>query len=164
MVFPTFFNLSLNFAIRSSWSEPQSAPGLVFADWIELSQLCCKEYNQSDFSIDHLVMSMCRVFSCVFGRGYLLWPVCSLGKTLLSIGTGYSRFLILPSTKWQNIISILAVFTEGSGAIQWAVHNAWLNWTRSLELRAGPKVRGKSVGCLGILPVFQEHSRVRGCI
>ena len=35
-VFPTFFNLSLNLAIRSSWSEPQSAPGLVFADCIEL--------------------------------------------------------------------------------------------------------------------------------
>ena len=31
MVFPTFFNLSLHLAIRSSWSEPQSAPGLVFA-------------------------------------------------------------------------------------------------------------------------------------
>ena len=29
MVFPTFFNLSLNLAIRSSWSEPHSAPGLV---------------------------------------------------------------------------------------------------------------------------------------
>ena len=29
MVFPTLFNLSLNFAIRSSWSEPQSAPSLV---------------------------------------------------------------------------------------------------------------------------------------
>ena len=28
MVFPTLFNLSLNLAIRSSWSEPQSAPGL----------------------------------------------------------------------------------------------------------------------------------------
>ena len=28
MVLPTFFNLSLNLAIRSSWSEPQSAPGL----------------------------------------------------------------------------------------------------------------------------------------
>ena len=26
---PTFFNLSLNLAIRSSWSEPQSAPSLV---------------------------------------------------------------------------------------------------------------------------------------
>ena len=28
VVFPTFFNLSLNFAIRSSWFEPQAAPGL----------------------------------------------------------------------------------------------------------------------------------------
>ena len=25
-------------------------------------------------------MSMCRVFFCVVGRGYLLWPVRSLGK------------------------------------------------------------------------------------
>ena len=25
---------------------------------------------------------MCRVFSCVVGRGCLLWPMCSLGKTL----------------------------------------------------------------------------------
>ena len=31
VVFPTFFSLSLNLAIRSSWSEPQSTPGLVFA-------------------------------------------------------------------------------------------------------------------------------------
>ena len=30
-------------------------------------------------------MSMCRVFSCVVGRGCLLWPVRSLGKTLLSL-------------------------------------------------------------------------------
>ena len=35
----------------------------------------CKEYNQSDFSVDHPVMSMCRVISWVVGRGYLLWPV-----------------------------------------------------------------------------------------
>ena len=27
--FPTFFSLSLKFAIRSSWSEPQSAPGFA---------------------------------------------------------------------------------------------------------------------------------------
>ena len=39
VIFPTFFNLSLNLAIRSSWSEPQSAPSLVFADWIELLHL-----------------------------------------------------------------------------------------------------------------------------
>ena len=36
VVFPTFFNLSLNLAIRSSW---QSAPCLVFADCIELLHL-----------------------------------------------------------------------------------------------------------------------------
>ena len=36
VVFLTSFILSLNFAIRSSQFEPQSAPGLVFADFIEL--------------------------------------------------------------------------------------------------------------------------------
>ena len=39
VVFPVFFSLSLNFAIRSSWSEPQSAPSLVFADCIQLLHL-----------------------------------------------------------------------------------------------------------------------------
>ena len=29
----------------------------------------CKEYNQSALGIDHLVMSMCRVFFCAVGRG-----------------------------------------------------------------------------------------------
>ena len=42
--------------------------GLVFADSIELLHLWCKDYNQFDFSIDHLVMSMCRVVFCVVGR------------------------------------------------------------------------------------------------
>ena len=35
----TFFTLSLNLAIRSSWSEPQPAFGLVFADCIKLLHL-----------------------------------------------------------------------------------------------------------------------------
>ena len=39
VVFSTFFNLSLQCAVRSSWSEPQSAPSLVFADCIELLHL-----------------------------------------------------------------------------------------------------------------------------
>ena len=34
-----YFNLSLNFAIISSWSEPQSTPSLVFADCVELLHL-----------------------------------------------------------------------------------------------------------------------------
>ena len=39
LISPTVFNLSLNLAIRSSWSEPQSSPGLVFADCIEVLYL-----------------------------------------------------------------------------------------------------------------------------
>ena len=78
-----FFNLSLNFS-RRSHGLSQSAPGLVLTDCIELLYLWLKEYKQSDFDVDHLVMSMCRVFFCVVGRGCLLWPVHSPGKTLLA--------------------------------------------------------------------------------
>ena len=84
MVFPTLFNLSLNFAIRSWWSEPQSVPGYVFADCIELLHLHCKKYNQSHFGIDHLVMSMCTDISYLVGRGCLQLPVHSLDKTMLA--------------------------------------------------------------------------------
>ena len=59
MVFPTFFNLSLNFAVRSSWTEPQSVPVLFLLNVSSFSTFGYKEYNQSGFSIDHLVMSMC---------------------------------------------------------------------------------------------------------
>ena len=99
-----FFSFSLNLAIRSSWSEPQSAPSLVFADCI-VSIFGCKEYNQSDFVIDHLVMSMCRVFSFVFERGCLLWPVHSLGKTLLA-------FALLHSIFQGHICLLLQVFLD----------------------------------------------------
>ena len=36
---PVFFTLNLNFVMRSWWSEPQSAPGLVFADHKQLLHL-----------------------------------------------------------------------------------------------------------------------------
>ena len=99
------FNLSLNLAIRSSWSEPQLAPSLVFADCTELLIFGCKEYNQSDFGIDHLVMSMYRVFSCVVGRGCLLWPVHFLGKTLLA-------FALLHSVLQGQMCLLLQVFPD----------------------------------------------------
>ena len=56
--------------------------------WLYRASPSLVAYNQSDFSIDHLVMSICRVFSCVVGRGCLVWQmgVCHfLGKTLLSL-------------------------------------------------------------------------------
>ena len=42
MVFSTLFSFSLNLAIRSSRSEPQSATGLVFANCIELLHMTAK--------------------------------------------------------------------------------------------------------------------------
>ena len=48
---------------------PQSPPGLFFADCIELLHPWCKEYNQSDFSVDHLVMFLFRVFSVLLEEG-----------------------------------------------------------------------------------------------
>ena len=85
VLFPTFFNLRMNFAIWSSSSEPQAAPSLVFADCIELPHFHLQEYNHFDFGVDYLVMSMCRIISCVVGRGRLLWPVCPLGKGLIAV-------------------------------------------------------------------------------
>ena len=82
--FLVFFSLSFNFAITSWWTELQSAPGFVFADCIQLSILGYKEHSQFDFGIDHLVMSMCKVVSCVVEKGYLLWLVHSLGRIQLT--------------------------------------------------------------------------------
>ena len=63
-------------SIRSSWSEPQSAPGLVFADCIELPIFACKEYNQSDFSVDHLVTI--PVF--LLGKFHRQWSLVGYGQ------------------------------------------------------------------------------------
>ena len=49
MVFPHFFNLSLNLVIRSSWSEPQSSPALVFSVKLGICKyiLCSQRWRSS---------------------------------------------------------------------------------------------------------------------
>ena len=42
------------------------------------------------------MMSMCTVFSCVVGRGCLLWPLCSPGKILLA----FSLFILYSKAKF----------------------------------------------------------------
>ena len=81
VVFPTFFNLSLNMAIRSSWSEPVSSrscfcwlyrasPSLAAKYIINLILVLTIWWCPCiESSLDHLVMSMYRVFSCVVGIG-----------------------------------------------------------------------------------------------
>ena len=98
---------------------------LVAKRWTRLSDLAqiffikllsifgCKEYNQFDFGIDHLVMSMYRVFSCVIGRGCLLWPVHSLGKTLISLCpascyTPRPNLPVTPGMSWLPTFAFLS--------------------------------------------------------
>ena len=84
--FTCFLQFKREFCKENSWSEPQTVPGHVKTTltlW-SFSIFGCKEYNQSDFGVDHLVMSMCRVVSCGVGRGCVLWPEYSLEKTLFA--------------------------------------------------------------------------------
>ena len=83
MVFPTFFNLSLNLAIRSLWSEPQSALCLIFVDCIELLHLGWKEYNQSGFLLS------------------IWWCPCLKSSVVL-----WKRvFAMISVFSWQNSVS-----------------------------------------------------------
>ena len=57
------------------------------------------------------MMSMYRVFSCVVGRGYLLWPVHSLGQTLLAFAllhfcTPRPNLPFIPVISWLPTFSL----------------------------------------------------------
>ena len=123
MVFSTFFNFSLNLAIRGSWSKPQSTTSLIFTDCIELLHLWLKEYTQSDSGINHLVMSMCRVISFVVGRGCLLWPGHSPGTTLFT-------FALLHFVFQGQICLLLQVSLDflllHSSPLWWKGHLFWV--------------------------------------
>ena len=51
---------------------PQSAPGLVFADCIQLLHLQLQKYKQSDLGIDHLVMCMLKSSLCCWKKVYTM--------------------------------------------------------------------------------------------
>ena len=79
MVFPNFFNLSLNFAIRSSWSEPQSAPGLGF----------CLLYRTSPFLAAKNIISLISVLT-------IWWCPCAESSlVLLEEGVCYDQCVLL---------------------------------------------------------------------
>ena len=79
-----FFHRFGLLCLKDVWYSFLPIPVLFWLTVYSFSIFGYKEHNQFDFVIDHLVLSMCRVFSCVIGRGCLLWPVCSLAKTLLA--------------------------------------------------------------------------------
>ena len=77
-------------------------------------------------------MSMCRFFSCVVGRGCLLWPVHFLGKTLLA-------FALLHFVLQGQIRPLLQVFLDflllRSSPLSW---KGRLFWVLVLEGLVGP--------------------------
>ena len=82
-----------------------------------------KECNQSHFSINHLLLSMCKVVSCVVGRGCVLWPGHSLGKPLLACA-------LLHFILQGQICLLLQVFLDflplHSSPLKWKGHLFWV--------------------------------------
>ena len=68
-LFSRFSLVKLNFADDLSHSQFQV---LFLLTVYSFSIFGHKKCNQFDFGIDHLVMSMCKVASCVVKKGYLL--------------------------------------------------------------------------------------------
>ena len=105
VVFPTFFNLSLNLAIRSSWSEPQSAPSLVFADCIELLHLWLQRIQSIWFwcwpSGDVHVLSL---LLCYWKRVFVMtsafsWQI-SVSLCLASFRISRPNLPVTPGPSW----------------------------------------------------------------
>ena len=83
--FPYFLQLKSEFGNQKLmiWARVSSRSSFLLTVY-SFSIFICKERNQSDFGIDHLVRSLCSFVSGVVGWGCLLWLVHSLGKTLLA--------------------------------------------------------------------------------
>ena len=105
--------------------------------WLYSFSMCgCKEYNQSDFGIGHLLMSMCRVFSCAAGRGEFavtsvfswqncinFWPAsfCS-PRPNLPVTLDISRVLTFAfQSPIMKRTSFLGVFLEGLVGLHWTI-------------------------------------------
>ena len=97
-------------------------------------------------------MSMCRVISCVFGRGCLLWPVHPLGKTLLAFSDMVSSNKKLLETiselkKVANtVLAMTSVFSwQNSLSLFWYSFKQYQDWKRLLTLTL-PAPRSSGAG------------------
>ena len=124
-----FFHLSLNFAKElMEWATVSSRS--CFCCLYRASLFSCKEHNHSDFNVDHLLMSTCRVVSSVVEKGCLLLPACSFDKTLLAFAVLYfalqdhtclysrCHFLLFHSKPlWWKGQLLLVLVLEGIGSL-----------------------------------------------
>jgi len=136
-----------------------------------------KECDQSEFGIDHLVMSMCKVISYVVEKGGSLWLVYSLGRILLTFALLHFvlqgqtclllqaslDFLFLPSNPlwWKGHLFLLLVL-EGliglhrTGQLhllwhQWLGHRLGLLWCWMVCLGNESRTFCRFWGCTQVL-------------
>ena len=83
MVFLTIFNSPLNSATRNWWSEPQSAPSLVFTDCIELF---------------HLMLIMLQITQSIW---FLYWPFGDVPVQNLLLCCWTKMFDLTSVFSWQ---------------------------------------------------------------
>ena len=93
-------------------------------------------------------MSMCRVFSCVVERECLLWPVCSLGKTLFAFALLHSIFQGQICLLLQVFLDFLLFHYRGLECKSRKSRNTWRNrqiwpwsteWSRAKANRVLPR-------------------------
>ena len=147
MVFPTFFNLSLNFVIQSSWSEPQSNPDLVFANCIEL--------KHRDITLLTKVLLVKAMFVCLFFS--LVMYVCELDYKETECRRinvfelwCWRRLLRVPWTERRSNLSILKEFSP-EYSLEWLTlklklqyfgHLMWRTYSLEKTLILG-KIEGR---------------------
>ena len=105
MVFPTFFNLSLNLATRTSWSEPQSAPNFC---WL------CRTSPSSDAKNIINLISVLTIWWCPRAESSLVLSeegVCydqcvllgnSVSPCLASFCPPRPNLLVTPGISWLH--------------------------------------------------------------
>ena len=84
MVFPAFFSLNSILLWEADDLSHSQLQVLFLLTVYSFSIFSYKECNQCGFGIDYLLMSMCKVISCVVEKGDLLWRVHSHGRIQLT--------------------------------------------------------------------------------
>ena len=103
--FPYFLQL------KSEFGNKEFMIWATVSSWSRFCWLCRDSPSLAEKNIINLISVLtiwwcpCVVFSCVVGRGCLLWPVNSLGKTLLA-------FALLHSILQGQICLLLQVFLD----------------------------------------------------
>ena len=82
-------------------------------------------------------MSLLRVFSCIIGRGCLLWLLCSLGKTVLTFAllhfTSRLNLPVTPGVSWLPTFALLFPMMKRSSFLDVSFRSCRSPWNHSIS-------------------------------